>query len=69
MFTLDDLLSLLCDSVELDIFSTFLKVGDLKPKTLVLLHKLLEERLILKDFCHIFNFSVTTVLECQRSGD
>jgi hypothetical protein len=42
MFTLDDLLSLLGNSVELNIFSTFLEVGDLKLKTLVLIHNLLE---------------------------
>jgi hypothetical protein len=62
MFTLDDLLSLLGNSVELNIFSTFLEVSDLKLKTLVLIHNLLEERLILKDVCHILNFSVTTIL-------
>ncbi len=64
MLTLDYLLGLLSNSVELNIFCTFLKVCYLEFKTLVLIHNLLEERFIFKNICHILNFSITTVLDC-----
>ena len=62
MLTLDYLLSLLCNSVKLNIFCSFLKVCDLELKTLVLIHNLLEERFIFENICHILNFGITTVL-------
>jgi hypothetical protein len=65
MLTLDDLLSLLGYSIELDVFSTLLEVGNLQLKTLVLVHNLLEHGLVAQNIHHVVDLRITFMLNEQ----
>ena len=58
MLALDDFLGLLRDAVELDVFGALFEIGDLQLEALVLVHDLLEHRLVPQDVCHVRYFRV-----------
>lgn len=63
MFTLDDFLSLLGDSVELDIFSSLDKVLDLQHQSFILVHHLLQRDLVFQNVDHVVNLSIASKLD------
>ena len=63
MLSLDDFLSLLSDSVKLNILSSLLEVGDFKIKSLLDISYPLEIGFELRDLVHEFDFLVSLVLD------
>jgi hypothetical protein len=61
MLALDDFLSLLCDTIHLDILSALLEVQDLKIKLLLLIADLSEEGLEFRDLLHLFDFGISSL--------